>query len=254
MTRLDPKQMIEQIYETGSVRGRSGQIHKLHSAIDREEGAFLFSIIHGDPAIRNTLEVGGGFGISALHICSAMQERAGAVHTIIDPFQNLQWDGAGTRNLEAAGIDFFKLIEIKSEFALPQLLEKYEAQFDFVFIDGWHTFDHTLLDCFYATRLLRVGGVLAIDDVTFPSVKRVVGFLENYPCYARQGSVGYAVPKTWKRIMARGLAAPIKRKTWARVLAPNLYRRVFDDRATRMVALRKTQEDGRNWDWHVDTF
>jgi len=145
-------------------------------------------------------------------------------------------------------------MEIKSEFALPQLLEKYEAQFDFIFIDGWHTFDHTLLDCFYATRLLRVGGVLAIDDVSFPSVKRVVDFLKNYPCYAEQGSVGYTMPKTWKRIVARALAFPISRRTWASVLTPSLYRMVFDDRATSMIALRKTKEDSRNWDWHVDTF
>ena len=36
--------------------------------------------------------------------------------------------------------------------------------FDFIFIDGWHTFDYTLVDMFYADRLLRIGGYLLIDD------------------------------------------------------------------------------------------
>lgn len=248
------EQIIEKIYETGSVVGKSGQVHKLNSAIDREEGKFLFSLIQDDPTIRKTLEVGCAYGLSTLHICSAIRDRVGASHTIIDPFQNTQWDGVGIVNLEAAGIDFFNLLEIKSEFALPKLLEQNGGQLDFIFIDGWHTFDHTLLDCFYATRLLRVGGVLAIDDVSWPSVRSVVEFMKSYPCYEEQGSLGCNVSKSWKRIVARGLASPINRKTWANLLAPSLYRKVFEDRKTRMIALRKTKEDSRNWDWHVEAF
>lgn len=247
-------QIIERIYETGTVMGRSGQSHKLHSAIDPAEGKFIFDIIENDPGIVKTLEIGCAYGLSSLHICSATRERAGASHTIIDPFQNTQWDGVGIRNLEEAGIDFSTLIEIKSEFALPRLLEEQEGQFDFIFIDGWHTFDHTLLDCFYASRLLRVGGLLAIDDLSFPSVKRVVDFLKNYPCYEEHGSVSGKLSKSWKRTAARRLTSPIDRRTWAKVLAASLYRRIFDDRVMRMIALKKTKEDNRNWDWHADAF
>ena len=208
---------IAELYATGLVVGRSGRVHQLHSAIDPEEGEFLSSIIRGDPTIRRTLEVGCAYGLSSLYICAAIRGRAGASHTIIDPYQSTQWDGAGARQLEDAGIDFFNLVERKSEFALPRLLEHNEGQFDFVFVDGWHTFDHTLLDCFYASRLLRTGGVLAIDDVMFPSVKRVVRYLKNYPCYEQVGSVS-------------------------------------DHQETRMVALRKAKDDKRNWNWHVDLF
>lgn len=248
------EQFVKKIYEEGSVVGMSGNVHRLHSGIDKEEGSFLFSTINNDPTIRKTLEVGCAYGLSSLRICSATRHRKGASHTIIDPFQNVHWDGAGIRNLEKMGIDFFNLIEIKSEFALPQLLEQHEAQLDFIFIDGWHTFDHTMLDCFYATRLLRIGGVLAIDDVSFPSVRRVVDYLKNYPCYEEHGSVGNAIPKTLKRIFARMLLSPVERKRWSRILSLNLYRRIFDDRDIRMIALKKVREDSRNWNWHVDTF
>ena len=57
------KQFIENIYATRSVVGQAGQIHKLHSEIDRKEGAFLFSIIQDDPTIYNTLEVGCAYGL-----------------------------------------------------------------------------------------------------------------------------------------------------------------------------------------------
>ncbi len=112
---------INNIYATKTVRGRSGKTHALHSAIDPQEGSFLANIILDDPSITKTLEVGCAYGLSALHICSAIKDREGASHTIIDPFQNPEWDGAGIKNLQEAGIDFFNLIEMKSEFASPRL-------------------------------------------------------------------------------------------------------------------------------------
>jgi predicted O-methyltransferase YrrM len=208
-------EVIRRIYETRSVVGRSGETHYLHSEVDHEEGALLFNTIRDDISIVKTLEVGCAFGLSSLHICKALQSRTRASHTIIDPFQTTQWDGVGVKHLEEAGIRFFNLVEVKSEFALPRILEQGEGRFDFIFIDGWHTFDHTLLDCFYATRLLRVGGYLAIDDVIFPAVRRVVDFVLNYPCY-------------------------------------ELFRSLGTD--LRMVVLKKISEDRRNWDWHDDKF
>jgi predicted O-methyltransferase YrrM len=250
-------QIIQRIYETGTVVGRSGKTHELHAAIDPQEGEFIFDIIHNEPLILRTLEVGCAYGLSSLHICLAMRERTGVKHTIIDPFQNTEWDGAGTRNLEEAGIDFFDLIEVKSEFALPRLLEEKEGQFDFVFIDGWHTFDHTLVDCFYASRLLRVGGYLVIDDVSFPAVRRVVDFLNTYPCYEEHGSVNEKKANLWKNIaraIARSLMFPIPRKIWGRVLTRRMYRTIFEYQFTQMIALKKNKEDNRDWDWHDDAF
>lgn len=251
---MNASKVIQKIYETSSVVGRNGEVHELHSAIDQEEGQFLFNIIRNDPSISKTLEVGCAYGLSSLHICSASQDREGASHTIIDPFQHTDWKGVGVKNLKEAGIDFFNLIELKSEFALPQVLEEKEGTFDFVFIDGWHTFDHTLADCFFATKLLRVGGYLAIDDVYFPSVRRVVDLFDTYPCYEHYGSVNYALSKSWKKALARRLLSPFSQRTLTRFLSMELYKRIFEDTSMRMVALKKVSEDKRNWDWHDDMF
>ncbi len=247
-------EIIHTIYEMGTVTGRSGKVHKLHSSIDPQEGEFLFNIVYNDSKVLKTLEIGCAYGLASLHICLAAKGRIGASHTIVDPFENTLWDGVGTRNLEEAGIDFFKLIEVQSEFALPRLLEKNEGQFDFIFIDGWHTFDHTLLDCFYANRLLRIGGYLAVDDVGFPSVNRAVSFLKNYPCYEEHGSVSDKSPKSWKKTVARSLMFPLRRESWAKILNPTLCRRVFEDPPKQMVALKKIAEDCRDWNWHDDAF
>lgn len=248
--------LIDEIYATGRVEGRTGS-HALRSQVSRSDGEFLYRIIRDDPSVTRTLEVGCAFGLSSLHICEALRHRTGAAHTMIDPFQSTDWDSAGVKNLERAGIDFFRLIDSKSEFALPRLLEQKKGAFDFVFIDGWHTFDHTLVDCFYATELLRVGGYLAIDDVSFTSVRRVVELLKRYPCYRQHGAVwqeNVTTKTRAKKALARALTWPLSRRRWRTILHPTLYRRAFEDRGMDIVVLRKVDEDRRPWNWHADAF
>ncbi len=72
------------------------------------------------------------------------------------------------------------MIEEKSYIALPALLKK--AKFDFIFIDGWHTFDYTLIDFFYSLELLNDGGIIIIDDALHKGVSKCVKYIEtNYP-------------------------------------------------------------------------
>lgn len=246
-------ELIERIYSERKVVGRSGDVHALHSEIGRQSGVFLSSIIKNDPAICRTLEVGCAYGLSALHICDALRGREGAHHTMIDPDQTTAWDGAGIANLEKAEIDFFELIESPSEIALPRLLETDEGAFDLVFVDGWHTFDHALLDCFYATRLLRVGGVLVLDDANWPSLRRVTAFLKNYPCYEKLGSVRNRSERWYIRVLATALSFPFGRRFWARILNPALVQQVFEPKAD-MIALKKVSPDDRSWTWHDDAF
>jgi hypothetical protein len=248
-------QVLQKIYQTGQVIGLSGKIHKLRDAIDPEEGKFLTEILRKDASIVNTLEIGCACGISSLTICEVLKDRPGASHTIIDPNQSTEWDGIGIRNLREAGMNFFKLIEEKSELALPKLLEIKEKAFDLVFVDGWHTFDHTLLDCFYATRLLRSGGLLVVDDTHMVAVKRVMDFLKTYPCYEEYGFVKAGSTQPLKRAIKDGvktLLSLIPHRVWVYLFGYHFYQRIFE--APRMVALKKVAEDKRAWNWHNDNF
>jgi predicted O-methyltransferase YrrM len=66
-------------------------------------------------------------------------------------------------------------------------LEKYGANsFDMIFIDGWHTFDYTLVDFFYANLLLKINGIIIIDDALHNGVKKCVDYLTtNYVFYKK---------------------------------------------------------------------
>lgn len=76
-----------------------------------------------------------------------------------------------------------------SEEALP-LLYRDKREFDLVFQDGMHTFDHALLEFFYIDRLTRVGGLVIYDDVDTYSINRFVRYVSLYPHWVVVACVG----------------------------------------------------------------
>ena len=240
---------IEVIYSSRKVTAKSGAQIALHSEIDPADGAFIHQVISQDSSISKTLEVGCAHGLASLHICDALSSRSNPHHVIIDPFQYSEWEGAGIRNLEDAGIDFFRLIEKKSEFALPELLSQGESRFDLIFIDGWHTFDHTLLDCFYATRLLKTGGYLLIDDADMPGVARATDYFSRYPCYQIHSAMGEPQRPTIKKRVEKAVLGLLSSSARTRIFHPTFLRNLYEPKPRRVLALRKIAEDKRSWTW-----
>ena len=206
--------LVNEIYQSRRVVTESGDSVELSAEIPPEAGLLLYALIKQNNHVAKTLEVGCANGLSSLHICAGIAGRAGAHHTMIDPVQRSRWLNVGVSNLKRAGFDFFHLIEDFSEFALPTLLRYYAESFDFIFIDGWHTFDHSLVDSFFANRLLAVGGILALDDANWTSVNRTARWLQTYPCYKRVGTTA----------------------------------------SGRVVALQKIEKDNRPWNWDAQSF
>jgi predicted O-methyltransferase YrrM len=153
------------------------QIIKINSAIKSQEGKFISDTIQ-HYQFKNCLEIGFAFGISAMYILSSSETTK---LISIDPFQSTQWNNNGKKLIQE--LDLHKrhtCVEEKSYLALPKLLMKHQT-FDFIFIDGWHTFDYTIVDFFYAFLLLNVGGIIIIDDALHKGVNKCIKYLEtNY--------------------------------------------------------------------------
>lgn len=155
----------------------NGKIIKVNSAIKSQEGNFIEEIIQRYQC-KSCLEVGMAFGVSAMYILSSSKD---TTLISIDPFQSTQWNNYGINLLKMIKtISRHTLIEEKSFIALPKLLDKHK--FDFIFIDGWHTFDYTLIDFFYSLELLKDNGIIIIDDALHKGVGKCVKYIEtNYP-------------------------------------------------------------------------
>ena len=90
-----------------------------------------------------TIEVGLGYGISALHVCEGLLGNADptAHHVVIDPNQATRFSDCGLQFLDEAGVA--GLVEHhpeESQIALPRFLGEARS-FDLAFVDGNHRFD-----------------------------------------------------------------------------------------------------------------
>ena len=154
---------------------------EIHSNIKKQEGDYIEEIIKKF-SFKKCLEVGMAFGISALYIL----QNKNTTLISIDPFQSTQWKNSGVEIVKNLEFDNrHKLIEEKSYIVLPELLKK-EEKYDFIFIDGFHTFDYTLLDFFYSDKLLKINGIIIIDDILHNGVKKCVNYINtNYEFYKK---------------------------------------------------------------------
>jgi predicted O-methyltransferase YrrM len=231
--------VLAEILRSHQVQDSTGARRPLRFHMNAAEGELIDRVIRSVKP-DTSLEIGFAYGISTLFACDALERnKKPCRHIVVDPLQTSRFGGIGLGNIERAGYRrFVDFIEAPSELALPRLLSE-NVRIQVGIIDGFHTFDHALVDFFYVSKMLDVGGVVVLDDVNMPSIARLLGHIMTYPAY---------------RLFD---ATPIGR-------APNflvaLRRRLngtgYSARHSRdnpsCVAVRKVSADDRGWDWHQD--
>jgi predicted O-methyltransferase YrrM len=234
--------VLERILQTGLADGESAEF-PLHSHMSREEGRLIDRVFRTvTPDV--SLEIGCAYGVSTLYVCDALAANGKpARHIVIDPFQRQHWRGIGLANIARAGYEnLVEFVHEGSETALPALVAA-GRRVQAAIIDGNHRFDHALVDFFYVNRMLDVGGIVILDDTDHPSVSRLVDHISTYPAY-EVFAVTPSPPAREGRLRAK-----LRRALARRTRSPKLRRK--SDFPT-CVAFRKTAEDNRRWDWHVD--
>jgi predicted O-methyltransferase YrrM len=247
MTAIHP--LADEILRTQQTELPDGSIVRADSYIARAECELIYRAVDAADAVR-AIEIGMAYGVSSLCIADALSRRGHAASLIsIDPNQSTQWRNAGVHLLRRARLgELSRVLEEPSQLALPKLVHA-GTRVRFVLIDGWHTFDHTLVDFFFADQLLETGGVVVFDDVGYPAIRAVVRFvlanrdyelLEALPA----GSLP-ARPLKMRRALKRALR-PLARTD--RDPSPDDERRFRALEDAFAVALRKRGEDTRRFD------
>ncbi len=248
---------VEELFEKQIVQDEALNEIPLHSGVSQRDGEFLQKIVL-DNKFKNTLEIGCAYGVSSLYICAASSQNEDYHHTIIDAFHR-DWKNIGILNLKRAGFNSFELIEKLSELALPQLLEK-NKKYDFAFIDGWHTFDHVMVDFFYVNRMLEVGGVIAFHDMDMPSQNKLFRYILNYPCYEFLDSVKYASTSKTLNVRIKEALFVLPLKLLSKIVPSRSRYELISGKVLKsdvelglngtVLAIRKTKEDVRDWTWY----
>jgi predicted O-methyltransferase YrrM len=171
--------VIERLVRDGTTVARSnGTLHNIFPvAVYAAEGESLREWVLSEGATR-TIEVGLGYGISALHICEGLLGNAdpAARHVVLDPNQATRFANCGLQFLGEAGVaGMVEHHAEASEVALPRFLAE-GRRFDLAFVDGNHRFDGVFLDLVFLGRLLCAGGIVFVDDYQLPAVQRAVSF------------------------------------------------------------------------------
>jgi predicted O-methyltransferase YrrM len=169
--------VIERLIRDGTAVARAdGSRHDLFPiAITAAEGEALRSWVTREGAAR-TIEIGLGYGLSALFIGKALLSDVSARHVAVDPYQTTRFADCGLQFLDDAGLG--ELIEFypeESQIVLPRFLAEGRI-FDLAFVDGNHRFERVFLDFIYLGWLVRPGGILFVDDYQLPAIARAAGF------------------------------------------------------------------------------
>ena len=173
------REVIDRLVRDGTAVARAdGTVHELFPvAVNAAEGEALRDCVVRENAAR-TIEIGLGYGISALFICDGLLANgdAAARHVALDPNQSTRFADCGLQFLDEAGVmGLVEFLAEESETALPGLLRE-GRRFDLAFVDGNHRFDGVFLDLAYLGRLVEPGNVVFVDDYQLPGVARAVSF------------------------------------------------------------------------------
>lgn len=169
-------------YERGFVMGDGDKrLPTFPSGMTRDAGLALSAIVRDERAA-TTLETGMALGLSTLWIVNALLSNSEATnihHTAVDPFQATDWRRAALRLLTDAGDliaqGLVTHLSEDSTLALPNLIIQ-NRRFDLILIDGGHLFELAFCDILFASRLIRPGGLIIVDDLWMPSVSTAVNY------------------------------------------------------------------------------
>ncbi len=203
-SNLDNEKILTQFYKY-EFKSKSRSM-KIHSSIDHLTAITLNNLIKNNN-FSNVLEIGMAFGTSSLAIIAALP-KSGSLYSI-DPHQTdaKHWDSVGLIRLNNSNaIHKHSLIQEKSFIALPELMKKGDL-FDLIYIDGWHTFDATLIDLFYSDKLLKPNGFIGVNDCSFASVNKALNWFLSHRDYQE---VVTNLPHKYRRIRHSGS----KRRFW----------------------------------------
>jgi predicted O-methyltransferase YrrM len=53
-------------------------------------------------------------------------------------------------------------------------------RFDFIYMDGWKTFDHVVFEIYLFNQILDVGGTIVFDDAYMPAVDQAIKVLVSH--------------------------------------------------------------------------
>lgn len=239
---------LEEILRTKTYVNSKNESIKIHSETGLQQCEFLQKIIR-ENKFKHSLEIGCAYGISTVAILDEIANNDGE-HIVMDKFQSEHWGGNGIDLVKSANLDYWlRFYEDYSYIVLPKLLND-EIKLDFAYIDSTKLFDWLLTDFFFIDKMLKVNGIIVFDDVSFPSVRKLLRFISQLPHY----EVYDTYPKNSRHLKSKSFKIDVlKNMPKSKFYLKNEFLKTDFDLGvnSNCVALIKKAEDNRKYDWHT---
>jgi len=145
------------------------------------QGDFIFRLIAARGYL-HCIQTGFGTGSTALYMLAALRKLGGGEVVSID-WSETSFNEVGRRHLARSGLsEHHDLIEEPSYGVVARFLNE-GRRWDFIFIDGWKTFDYLAFELFAFNRMLADGGAIMFDDCQLPAVRRAISMLKRHYGY-----------------------------------------------------------------------
>jgi predicted O-methyltransferase YrrM len=172
--------VLDEMIRTQRAVGQSGRVFAQLGALSTVNNLHVLRRLMLERKPIRTLEVGLGFGGSALTVAATLKELGHAParqHTLLDPFQAKDWDNVALAALDRAGLgDYADFRPQFSSIALAMLASE-GAAFGLIYVDGSHVFEDVFIDAYFGFRMLDEGGVILFDDCAIDHVAKVLSFV-----------------------------------------------------------------------------
>ena len=241
--------VAEKIILNNSVTDDTGKEYRLHSHTSREQCEVLQQLIR-DSKPKISLEIGFAYGISTLFICEALKEVNAEKHIIIDPFQEKSWKNIGLKNVRDAGyVDLVDFRSLSDYEILPQLLQQ-KIKIDFAYVDASKVFDTIIINAYYLTKMLNIGGIMVLDDCDWPGIRKACRLLAKHPSF----KIIQTFQADKENVKVKFLSKTLPYFPYAKKLFANNLIETDEKLGVNYhcIAFRKVKEDDRNWDWFKD--
>jgi predicted O-methyltransferase YrrM len=184
MNKIKLCDSIEKILKDGYCYDENNNKKIINDSLSYEELKAI-TIAMKQISAKVTVETGVANGLSTLAICDFLRNMNSirCKHYGTDPNQKSDYGNSAIQNLTNERLlDYFTLMEGPSHLKLPELI-KNKIEVDFALVDGWHTFDYTLLDFFLIDKLLKVNGIIAFHDCHNLAKQKVLRYIETHRKY-----------------------------------------------------------------------
>ncbi len=209
--------ILRKVLKSQEITDLNGKVHKFRGGISEEEALVLARVVQ-DTDAKISIETGLAYGASAITMCAEANKRhSDNIHYAVDPNQLDEYGGAAIALIKEAGLqDHLVHLNGASHEKLPELIEQ-KVQIDCAFVDGWHTFDYTMIDFFLIDKMLKEGGLIAFHDMYGRSKQKVLRYIlthRDYEIAKEYRITGKSFVKTMKFFLWRLYKSPALFFSW----------------------------------------